>query len=852
MRSFFHFIALLFRRWTWLMAWRDSRRSRRKLLLYASSIVLGVAALTAIASFGRQMERAVQAQSKTLLGADMVVTTRDPFTATQDLFLAQLGAERSRETAFGSMAMFPKSGDTRLVQVRALEGGFPFFGRIETEPAGAEQIFRRGEGALVERSLMDLYQAEPGDPVKIGDITLPIAGALTAVPGETVAMGSIAPRIFIPMAQLEGSGLLGEGSLVNHKAYLRFPETVDVEALAAEREGQFRARGLRFDTVGERQRELGRGLGHMLRFLNLAGFVALLLGGVGVASGIHVHMKQKLAAVATLRCLGTPVPQAFAIYFAQAMAVALIGSVAGALLGIVAQAFLQAAVADFLPFDLPPAVSLAAIWHGIWLGFLISVIFALLPLLPIRLVAPLAALRSAFSHEARAARDPLVWLVYALALGGLAAFGISQGRAWQEGLGYAGGIATAFLVLAGFGWALGRLARLVVSPSWPFALRQGIANLHRPNNRTVLLMQALGMGVFLILTMALVQHSLIGQLAPLHDGSQGNTVLFDIQSDQREGVLGILAEQDLPLLQEAPMISMRLHSVKGVPVRELRKQSRRHGGRMLTREYRSTYRSEIAPTEKLIAGEWHARAESLDEPIPVSVERDMSERLGISPGDDLVFDVQGIQVPCVVASIREVDWRRLSPNFFVVFPAGAIEVAPAVHAVVTRIGNSEQSARLQREVVRRFPNVSAIDLTLVLDTIDRIVGKISHVIRFMAAFTAGTGLLVLVGSIASGRRQRLQESILLRTLGATRRQVLRILAAEYAALGTLAALNGIALANLAAWALCRRVFETPFVPAWGAMAAAFGAVLAVTLLAGLLGNRRLLDRPPLEVLRAEA
>ncbi len=851
MRAFFHFIALLFRRWTWLMAWRDSRRSRRKLLLYASSIVLGVAALTAIASFGRQMERAIEEQSKTLLGADMVMTTRDPFTAEQEALLATLGAEQSRETAFGSMAMFPKTGDTRLVQVRALEGGFPFFGRIEAEPHGAVAAFRRGEGALVERSLMELYDAKPGDPLKIGDITLPIAGALTAVPGETVAMGTIAPRIFIPMSYLEGSDLLGEGSLVNYKAYLRFPEAVDVEAMAEAREEEFREIGLRFDTVGERQRELGRGMSHMLRFLNLAGFIALLLGGVGVASGIHVHMKQKLGAVATLRCLGTPVPQAFAIYFAQAMAVALVGSVAGALLGIGAQVGLQAAVADFLPFDLPPAVSLAAIWHGIWLGFLISVIFALLPLLPIRLVPPLAALRSAFSHETKAGRDPLVWLVYALALGGLAAFGISQSRDWQTGAGYAAGIATAFLVLAGFGWLLGRLARRVVSPSWPFAMRQGIANLHRPNNRTVLLMQALGMGVFLILTMVLVQNSLIGQLAPLQDGEQGNAVLFDIQTDQREGVLGILDEQNLPLMQEAPMISMRLHSVKGKPVEELRKEERR-GGRMLTREYRSTYRSEIAPTEKLVAGEWHERAESLDEPIPVSVEKEMTERLELSLGDELVFDVQGIHVPCVVASIREVDWRRLSPNFFVVFPAGAIEAAPAVHAVVTRIEGSEQSARLQREVVRQFPNVSAIDLTLVLDTIDRIVGKIAHVIRFMAAFTAGTGLLVLVGSIASGRRQRLQESILLRTLGATRRQILRILAAEYAVLGTLAALNGIILANLATWALCRWVFETPFVPAWSAMAVAFGAVLAVTLLAGLLGNRRLLDRPPLEVLRAEA
>jgi putative ABC transport system permease protein len=850
MRALIELIALLFRRWTWLMAWRDSRRSRGKLLLYASSIILGVAALTAISSFGDQMRRAIDEQAKSLLGADLAVTSRDPLNAAQNDFLGALGGEQSREIAFGTMVVFPTRDGTRLVQVRALEGGFPFYGDIEATPASAEAEFRSGKGALVEQSLMDFYQVNPGDPVKIGEVTLPIVGTLTAVPGETVAFGAIAPRIYVPMTAMTDSGLLGQGSLVNYKAYLKLPESLDVQELVEEREQEFRDLGLRFDTVAERQRELGRGLDLMLRFLNLAGFIALLLGGVGVASGVHVHMKQKLGAVATLRCLGTTVPQAFAIYLAQALTIGLIGATAGALCGGAAQYLLMLGIADFLPVKLAATVSPGAIWHGIWIGFFIAMVFALLPLLPIRRVPPLAALRSAFSHEMAAARDPLVWLVYAIAATGLVAFGIAQSRNWQTGVGYAVGIAGAFLMLAVFGWLLSHLTRRLFSAHWPFVWRQGVTNLHRPGNRTVLLMQSLGMGVFLIMTMYLVQRGLLTELIPVRSGKEGNAVLFDIQPDQRDGVQSIIRELDLLLLEDAPMISMRLQTVKGESVEELKKVRTRFRG-SLTREYRSTFRSHLAPTEKLVAGEWHAHVESLDEPVPISLEVELAGRLEVELGDELVFDVQGVAVACRVASLREVDWRRLSPNFFVVFPAGAIEAAPAVHAMVTRVENPEVSANLQRRVVQQFPNVSAIDLTLVLRTIDGIVEKIAGVVRFMATFTVGTGLLVLTGAIASGRQQRLRESILLRTLGATRAQVRGILATEYAVLGLLAALNGVLLAHLGAWAVSRWVFEVPFQPQLWPAAVALVTASVITLTAGLLGNRNLLDRPPLEMLRSE-
>jgi putative ABC transport system permease protein len=244
--------------------------------------------------------------------------------------------------------------------------------------------------------------------------------------------------------------------------------------------------------------------------------------------------------------------------------------------------------------------------------------------------------------------------------------------------------------------------------------------------------------------------------------------------------------------------------------------------------------------------------EGNDGPIPVSVETGIAKTLEVGLGDELVFDVQGVPLTTKIASLREVDWRRLQPNFFVVFPRGSLEEAPAFHVFVTRVESSEQSARLQRQVVRQFPNVSTIDLTLVLQTVDSVIGKISFVIRFMALFTGGTGLLVLIGTVLTGRFQRIQESILLRTLGASRQQILRILIVEYLALGTLAAMTGVILAVTGSWALAHFLFKVGFSLSLAPILAAISIVSALTVLTGMLMSRGICHHPPLEILRAES
>ncbi len=854
------------------MAWRDSRASRRRLLLFSSSISLGIAALVAIGSLGRNLEDAIQQQSRSLLGADLVLTARQAFTAEDEALFLRLGGETARETSFSTMLVL--TNGTRLVNARAVSGGFPFYGQLETEPASAAAEFRAGGGVLVEEGVLQQFGAVRGDTVKLGAASFRVLGALRKVPGDTVAFATIAPRVYLAASDLATTELLKGGSLARYRVHFRLPEATDVEALLKPLGPELAARRLDPDTVKKRQRDLGASLGNLYRFLNLVALVALLLGAVGIASAIHVHVRQKLPDVAVLRCLGAPLADTFGIYLAQGIALGAAGSLIGIALGAVVAQQLPAVIGGFVPFAFAPRFAWGAAIEASSAGFVVCLLFALLPLLEVRRVSPLAAIRAAYDGPPRP--DPARWVVAALIALAVTAFSMSQMERWTEGLAFAAGLGAAFALLAGAARLVVWLARRLVPASLPFVWRQGLASLHRPQNRTTLLLLSLGLGTFLILTLHLVRGSLLTQLFPAGDGAKANAVLFDIQPDQKDGVIALLRSQGLPVIDEAPIVTMRLRSVKGVPTETLvQDKTKRVPDWVLRREYRSTWRTNLVDSEEIVAGKFVARVRSLQSsagvspavpdpsapdaggtpapPCPISVEEGIAKDLHVGLGDEIVFDVQGVPTACRVASLRKVDWRQVRPNFFVVFPAGVLEDAPAMHVLATHVADAAASARMQREVVKAFPNVSAIDLTLVLQTLDGILAKVGFVIRFMALFTVATGLVVLAGAVLSGRWQRMQEAILLRTLGATRAQIRQVLFAEYATLGLLAAITGSVLAVMASWALAVFAFKAGYdfaalpVP----LAVALSGVTTLTVLVGLATSRGIADQPPLEILRRE-
>jgi putative ABC transport system permease protein len=842
------------------LALRDARFSRGRLLLTALAVVAGVAALAATGSLGKNIRAAIDGQARALLGADMVVESRSAPDAEVDAFLASLGGEQAHEIAFASMLAVPAPGGgtagSRLVTVRAADAAYPFFGDVVTSPTGVRAELADHASVLVEETLLRQFGLAPGATVRLGQKEFRVAGALQKLPGESAAVALLSPRVLVSREGLEGTGLLGPGALVRYRTHFRFPEGTDVEALAARERDRMRALRLNEDTVEERKRELGRAMDNVNVFLSLTGLVALLLGAIGVAAAMSAMVKRKLATVAVLRCLGAGAGLGLGVFLAQGFAVGLLGSATGALAGAGLQAALGALVQDFLPVEAGRfTVRWGEIARAAGIGVALTTLCTLVPLLAVRRVSPLAVLRAVEPETGR--RDGLRWLAGAL-LGALV-LGLTVWLAGdaRRGLGFAGGLLVAGAALAlvarGVMWAVKRGAGAL--RGLPFALRQGLANLHRPGNRTARLVVALGLGAFLLLTLAFSRGALLGQIKFAGGEGRPNLLFFDVQDDQVDGLRETLTQAGAPMLAEAPIVTMRLARLKGVAVEDvLRDPASGIPGWMLRREYRSSYRSAPADTEKVIAGEWvpaFAATGADDEVVPISVEQGLAKDMGLALGDELEWDVQGVPLRTRVASLREVEWRRMSPNFFVLFPAGVLEGAPKFHVLAARAEDPELNSAVQRAVTSAFPNVSILDLGLVIESLDTVFSKAELAVRFIALFTLATGVVVLAGALAAGREQRVREAVLLRTLGASAGQVRAALVAELAALGLMAGATGALLALGGGAAVAVFAFKvTPVLP-WAPVLTTTAAVTALTIGVGLLTQRGLLRRPPLEVLRAE-
>src|SRR6185437_15900208 len=444
-----------------------------------------------------------------------------------------------------------------------------------------------------------------------------------------------------------------------------------------------------------------------------------------------------------------------------------------------------------------------------------------LPLISIRNISPLNTLRISY-EEINLMRDPLRWLVYALILLFIVTFTFFQLGSWLASIFFTIGILIAFLILAFTAWLLMKVVRLIIKNSWSYLWRQGFANLYRPNNQTIILIVSIGLSTAFICTLFFIQNILINQVSLSSSGNQSNMLLFDIQHGQEKAVAGLTKQQGLPVQQLVPIVTVRIDKINGKTAADVKKDtSLKYSRRVFSNEYRVTYRDTLTPTEKIIKGDWVGKAEPGKE-LPVSIEDGFSKHDHIKVGDHLVFNVQGLSMPAVVSSVRQVNWNKIQTNFRIVFPGGTLEQAPQFHVLLTHVSSAAVSARFQQAVVRKFPNVSIIDLGLVLDVIDNLLDKISYIIRFMSAFSIITGIVVLIASVRISKYQRIQESVLLRTLGASRKQIFVITALEYLFLGALSALTGIVIALSGSWLLAKYSFEIPFViNLWPALALFF-------------------------------
>jgi len=832
----------LFHPWVWRMAWRDSRSQRLRLVVFSLAIVSGIAALTAIHSLKASVERGIAVEAKALLGSDLRVSSRKEIGANEIEKLAGMASQVSRETSFPSMMRFLPDGGARLMQVRGIAGGYPFYGKVETRPVDAWNKLRDGGGVLVEPAILDQFSAQIGDEVELGGIRLRILGLVDKPAPRGNRFSGFAPEVYVNLADIERSGLLTQNSMAGYQVHLELSGGQASRVLKERVRDKFPDTRWRLETPEDRRENLGDALDNFQKFLGLISLTSLALGAIGVAGAVHAHVTRRIQTIGILRCLGCPGYMAFGIYFAQAMALGLLGAILGAGLGIVMQMGLLVALDDELPISVAPSPEWKIALQTTATGFAVCCGFALLPLMRIREISPAVTLRSGGSLKGGFLRS---LPIYALLVGLLVMVAYGNDPNWKRALAMVSGLTVAFLALVAVARGLMEVSRRVLAPRWPYLIRQGVSNLHRPGNQTLLFLLSLGLGTFLLVTILSAGKLLNGRLNIQQSEESPNLYLIDVQPDQVAGVEAVLEAKELPVMESVPMVTMRVQSINGVEVGEATGVPRW----VARREFRSTYRDSLNLTETLIAGELASERADPNGIVELSLEEKIAKDLKVGIGDEITMDVQGILIRTKVTSIRRVDWSRFNLNFFMVFPPGVLEDAPGVNVVTTRTPTPAASGELQRELAGQFANVTAIDLTLILETVRDLLAKISTVITILAGFTVLAGLPILIGTLLNGRDVRLKESVLLRTLGASAKQVRIILVIEYAALGLLSALSGILLAVVANGVLAIFFFKASPWPDAGLLLAAFGTVTMIAVLGGLALSRGVCHHPPLEILR---
>ncbi len=837
-------------------ALRDSRKNRGKLFMFMSSIVLGIMALVAINSFNYNLVKDIDNQTKSVLGADIMVEGKKPLPAHLKVVVDSVPGQRASQMEFFSMALIDTKDsaeqETQFTRVQAVEGNFPFYGNLVTDPKDAKERYQEEGGALVDDGLMLEHALSVGDSIQLGRQRFPITGRLMNSFGSVSLGASFAPSIYIDQSRVKATELVQTGSMVEYKYFIKTPEGFDREEWdnSAVRMKPFHAEDFRVTTIEDQKRNLNRAFSFLNSFLNIIALVALLLGCIGVASSVFIYIKSKISSIAVFRCLGMKGSQAFTVYFLQIFILGFIGVLIGTALGSALQLVLPALLKDFLPYEVSLSISWRAIMEGLSIGTIVTSLFALVPLLAVRLISPLRTLRASFEDDV-APRDPLKWVAYAAIVAALYLFLWTLTDNVRTSMYFTVGLVIAFCLLYLTSTGIMWLVRKYFPTNGNFVLRQGLSNLYRPNNQTRILIISLGLGTAILTMLFTIRGLILSNVDSMDAGSQPNMVLYSIETEQKDEVAALTREMEMPVVQEVPIVTMKLAGWKGKSKAEWMQDSTRTAERwVMHREARVTYRDTLASDETLIAGDFTG-AVSPGDSVLISVDKGWAESLDVWLGDELVWNVQGALITTYISSIREIEFRSMRTRFFVLFPNGVLEAAPQFHVLVTKTPNNEVMAKYRRAVVKAFPNISVVDLGSILTTLTDILTKISYIIKFMAGFSILTGLIVLISSLLLSKYQRIRESVLLRTIGAQGSQILKINATEYAILGGISAFAGIFISTLAGYFITTVELELEFAINWWAVVIIFFFVVGLTVLIGLWNSREVLQRSPLEVLRRE-
>ncbi len=830
------------------LAKRELRGGIRGFRVFLACLVLGVATIAAVGSLEASVEAGIRGDARALLGGDVSAQLAlRPASTAERRFLAASG-DIAEVVRMRAMARSMSGGRTSLIELQAVDGAYPLYGRVTLAPARALRAAlaaRNGVfGAVAERSLAGRLGLKPGDEFRIGEATLRLAAIIERQPDAASAGLAFGPRVIIAHAALTATHLIQPGALVDYVYRLRLPPGSDAASWIARARARFPEAGWRLRSSSDAAPSLQRLIDRLGFFLSLSGITALLVGGIGIANAVAGYIASKRAVIATLRCLGAGTGLVFAVYFLQIMALALVGIGAGLLLGALAPPAIAPLLRGLLPTPLPLGLHPAPLATAALSGMLITLLFAPWPLAAIGRITPGALWRD------RVAQRPCVLVPLAaatsLAAGAaLAGLIVTTAPDRRVGLWYVGGAVAAFLVF--------RLAGALVvvaagaAPRSPLTLlRLAIGNLHRPGAPTARIVLSLGLGLSVMVAVALVEGNLTAEIKERLAARAPADFFLDLQPAQMDAFARIVRAAPDARFDAVPMLRGRIVRLNGVAAEQARIAP---DARWAVRGERGlTYAASLPQGSRLVAGTWWPA--SYHGPPLVSFDAGLAHDMGLAVGDTLTVNLLGRDITAHIANLRQIDWAELGINFAIVFAPGTLDAAPQSR-LAALYAPASTAERIVQQVADRFPNVSAIPVGEALAAVARIVATIGGAVRIVALATVASGILVLGGAVAAGHRRRVYDAILLKVLGATRRTIATAFVIEYLLLGVATALVAAAIGTLTAWALVTGPMKSSwtFFPLPLLVTAAAAVVL--TLAVGLAGTWWALGAKPAGYLRNE-
>jgi putative ABC transport system permease protein len=847
------------------MAMREVRASWRRLVFFFICIAVGVGSIVALRSVIQSVRVALAGEARTMLGADVLVTSNRPLS---QMVLDRLDAEqragrvavRSESVEIPTMVRpaDPSNPAARIVELRAVGPEFPLYGSLTLRDGTYSHEQLRNHGALVRPELLAQFGLNLGDGLQIGTQTFEIRGVITAEPGRRLGAFTLGPRVIIDRADLDATDLLKFGSRASYQQLLRVPERLAPQ-VAVELDEAFADEFVNVRWYRRTEDQMGENLTRAENYLSLVGLVVLILGGIGVSSVTRVFVQQKVRSIAILKCVGSSSTQMLAVYMVQVLLLGFAGSALGVALAASVLAAVPAFVGDLVSvMRVDFGLTTSAVFQGVAIGLLVSVLFSLVPLLEVRHVKPSLLLRQDIPRPSRF--DWPKWIVTAGVATALVAVASWQAGSVEVGLMLSGGFVAVAVILHLVGAGLVRAVQPLRYSRY-FALRQAVLHIARPGNQTRVILLAVGLGSFFILGVRTLQANLLRDFAIQAGADAPDMFLIDIQPDQRDELATFLdaANDDAPGPRMIPTLRARVVAVRG---REMDIDSyQQTRGRGLSREYTVTYRPNLQANEELIDGEWWGDA-PLQGQAEVSIEERFSDRdsdgnfrLGsrINVGDEMRFDVLGRIITARVTSVRRVDWQDFrAGGFMFVFRPGTFDGAP--HTYISALQgprDPDARARMQGAVAARFPNVSVIDLREILQTIQTIVNNVTLAVTVVGILVLLSGGLILVGAVSMTKFRRVYEAAILKTLGASSRLIATMLVLEYGVLGAIAGTVGALGAIVLSWAIARYALELPWDPTPSITISGIIATSILVAAIGVLASVDVLRHKPLATLRAE-